>query len=88
MLAGEDQKLTSVNWNNYSIKTGRLQKKAGGGSVLEREAKHGPDSFSTKVWRATVAVGSESRSPVRVAEEDSSFVPSLSPNQFCLASPK
>lgn len=32
--------------------------------------------------------GSERRSPARVAEDDSSFVPSLSPNQFSLASLK
>lgn len=47
-----------------------------------------PDRFSAKVWRGTAAVGSERRSPVRVAEDDSPFVPSLSPNQFSLASPK
>lgn len=46
------------------------------------------DGFSAKGWRETAAVGSERRSPVRVAEDDSSFVPSLSPNQFSLASPK
>lgn len=44
--------------------------------------------MAVPVWEGTGAVGSESRITVRAPEEDSSFVPSLSPNQFYLASPK
>lgn len=48
--------------------------------VFEQEAKTGQG-----LWRGP---GSERRSPGRVAEDGSSFVPSLSPNQFSLASLK
>lgn len=79
--AGEDDILCRANWTDYR------DRGTGEGVSLNKRPSMA-DRFSAKLWRGTAAVGSERRSPVRVAEDDSSFVPSLSPNQFSLASPK
>ncbi len=59
-----------------------------GGCVFEQEAKHGQIASQQKFGEELLLLALKRRSPVRVAEDDSPFVPSLSPNQFSLASPK